>query len=464
MRVLLVQPPSAQHIGFQHMALSEPLGLEAVGGSIRDCHTVLLDMRLESDLEGYLERVKPDAVGIAVPFTTAVYKARQVAERVKKWSPATKVFIGGHHVALSPDDFFIPEVDAVVIGECEETMPELMEAFASGRDLSDVPGLAFLRGEEGVFSPRRPMIKDLSATPIPDREFAERYRERYFYKNHRPVTMVETTRGCPYRCSFCSVWKFYEGRYRSRDAERVVAELETVRSKSVFFSDDNFLHNVRRAERIRDLVVARGIDKRFGFQARTDTIAENPEIIAKWKEVGLDWVLIGFESFREEELAALNKRNSVKANEQAVKTLREHEIQIQAAFIVNPDYDRREFRQLGEYIRRLKLFSPQITILTPLPGTDFFKEKWNDLTSRNYELFDFFHALLPTKLPLEDFYKEFCKLYRRVGLPQTVRNVLTQPFAFKLRDAKTAYEVYNNMLRAKAYMRGHQESSLQPDH
>ena len=462
MKILLVQPESAQHIGFQHMAVTEPLGLEAAAASVPGAEVEILDLRLEPNLDAYLERMRPDIVGVGVPFTTAVYKSLEVAKRAKEFDPGIFTVMGGHHASLMPADFFLPYVDTVVVGECEDTFSELVGTLSEGGDWKEVRGLAWKEGEGGTYGPIRPLTKNLDATPIPNRQLTARYRDHYFYKTLKHLTLVETTRGCPYRCNFCSVWKFYEGRYRSRTAERVVEELDQVDTGSVLFSDDNFLHNVRRADRIAELLEKRHYRRRFGFQARTDTIAENPEIIERWRRLGLDWVLVGFESIHEEELAAMNKRNTMEANEAAVRILQKNGIQIQAAFIVNPQYDKREFRVLGEYIRRMKLFSPQITILTPLPGTDFFKEKWNELTSHNYELYDFLHVLLPTKLPLKDFYKQFCKLYRRVGLGQTVKTVLRNPFSFGWEDVTRAAYVFNNMLRAKAYLKGHKEDFPAP--
>lgn len=99
-------------------------------------------------------------------------------------------------------------------------------------------------------------------------------------------------------------------------------------------------------------------------------------------------------------------------NGEALKILRDHKIEVCASFIVDPQYERSDFERLRYYIRRWKLYSPSITVLTPLPGTEFFRRVKEKLTTQNWELFDLVHAVLPTRLSLADFYREFCELYK----------------------------------------------------
>ncbi len=178
-------------------------------------------------------------------------------------------------------------------------------------------------------------------------------------------------------------------------------------------------------------------------------------MIRRLRDAGLRWVLIGFESFDAEHLTKLNKRNNVAANMEAVKVLHDNNIEIWASFIVDPDFSRSSFRLLQKHIRQLKVSSCQITVLTPLPGTDLFAEKLQQLTSKNYELFDLFHAVLPTKLPLKQFYREFCKLYRRITVAPNIKALLKSPSNFSVGDIAQGIRLYNNMLRAKSYLKGH---------
>ena len=128
--------------------------------------------------------------------------------------------------------------------------------------------------------------------------------------------------------------------------------------------------------------------------------------------MGLGHVFIGFESLDEEELKAVNKKSSVETNEQALKIVQANGITVTSAFIINPDYGHKEFERLRNYIRDRGIPVPQFTVLTPLPGTDLFKEIEGKILTKNYELYDFLHSVVPTKLDPNEFYYEFASLYK----------------------------------------------------
>jgi len=187
---------------------------------------------------------------------------------------------------------------------------------------------------------------------------------------------------------------------------------QSIREKYIFLADDNFLLSVPRAKRIAELLIENRVRKRFSFQARSDAIVEHPEVIPLLRQAGFWKVFIGFEKIDEEAMGPLNKHNSVRNNEEALKILRAHGMEIIAAFIIDPSFQVKDFRRLRQYILDRKLYSPSLTILTPLPGTELFARVKEKLVTTNYELFDYVHAVLPTKLKLPDFYNEFTELYK----------------------------------------------------
>jgi radical SAM superfamily enzyme YgiQ (UPF0313 family) len=313
---------------------------------------------------------------------------------------------------LNPSDFSHPSVDAVVIGEGETTTPDLVSALECRRDIEHVPSLVINRRGQQKMTPLRENVKNLDSLPLPSRRLLQEYRGQYYLGFQKPLVTVETARGCPYRCEFCSVWKFYRGECRIKTPERVVEEIVPLRGKYLFFTDDNFFLSAQRAQRIAELLLERGIRKRITIQARSDTIVAHPELISLWEKAGLWKVFIGFEKIEDAELSALGKNNTVWNNEEALRILRSNKVEVCASFIVDTQYERKDFRKLHHYIRQWRLYSPSLSILTPLPGTDLFHRLKNRLTSRNPELFDLAHAVLPTRLNLRDFYREFSALYR----------------------------------------------------
>jgi radical SAM superfamily enzyme YgiQ (UPF0313 family) len=209
------------------------------------------------------------------------------------------------------------------------------------------------------------------------------------------------------------MWKVAKGKYRVRGPERIAAELAGIEEEYIDVVDDNTLHDVRRAERMYQAIKKRGIKKKYKLYARSDTVVKHPEIIEKWREIGLELLLIGFESFRDEELRAHRKQNTVQNNEEAIRILHANGVEIAAYFLIDPSYTVSDFLALGDYVERLNLTHPVFTILTPFPGTELFEKRHTEFTSWNYELFDFCHSLLPTKLPIEIFHECLANLYRR---------------------------------------------------
>jgi radical SAM superfamily enzyme YgiQ (UPF0313 family) len=411
MRVLLIQPPRSEHVvGFSKFGCPEPLALEILAASLPEHEVKILDMRIDSDLESLLPRFGPQVVGVT-GYTPNVPQMLDVCKQTKELDSAIVTVVGGYHATLCPEDFDTPDVDVIVVGEGERTLPELVGAIEDGGDLGEVAGLVFRKNDEQIATRSRELLRNLDESPAPARHLTEEYRDHYFFQFWSSPAPLETARGCPHRCKFCSVWVFHRSRCRFKSPERVVRELERVGGQIAYFVDDNFLQNLRRAERICDLAKEAGLKLRYWMQARSDSIVRRPELIERWARIGLSTVLVGFEKFREEELTDLRKRSSVKTNEEAARILRANGIDIWGAFIVDPTWSRSDFDDLIQYVRRLKISFPQFSVLTPLPGTDFFREKLGELTTRNYELFDFLHSVLPTKLPTIQFYGEMARLY-----------------------------------------------------
>lgn len=414
MKVLLVQPPQFGKPGFNKIALVEPLGLEMVAGALMPDHEVRIqDMRIDDRLEKAIADFRPDALGISCSFTIDVYRTRRIAKTARSCG-VPFVFVGGLHASLNPPDFNDDAIDCVVIGEGESGSRGLMTALTEGASLHDVPGLVINTEGGQAFTGPRERTHDLDELPFPARSLLPRNirgRGRYFFNFWKPLATIETARGCPYRCNFCSVWTFFNGRCTTKSPERVADELSRLDERYVLITDDNFLLSVKRAARIGEIIKERGIQKRYSFQARSDTIVKHPEIISQWRTVGLSHVFIGFESLNEKELEAVNKKNTVETNEQALQIVHDHGIAVTSAFIVNPDYGHGEFARLRAYITSRHIAAPQFTVLTPLPGTDLFRESKNRILTKNYELYDFLHSVLPTKLETSEFYKEFASLY-----------------------------------------------------
>ena len=168
----------------------------------------------------------------------------------------------------------------------------------------------------------------------------------------------------------------------------------------------------KRMKTLARLIREAGLRKKYFLYGRSDTITKNPDLLEQWRDVGLQRVFVGLEFFREQDLEFIRKGSTLDDNKRAARILQDLDIDIYASFIVRPEFTREDFAAFHQYCRDLDLTFASFAVLTPLPGTDFYAEVESQLITRNYDLFDFVHTVLPTELPLKEFYVEYSNLYR----------------------------------------------------
>ncbi len=413
MNILLIEPAKAPRtIGGEDVFLYEPLALEYLAAGMHQDHDAkILDLRLERNLLAALERFRPDIVGIT-SYTVHVNTVRAHFEQIKEWNPEVLTVVGGHHATVAPEDFSSPHIDLIVIGEGVFAFREIIDRFERRQGFDGIPGVAFARN--GALVRTEPtLVDDLDLFPFPDRRLTAQYRSQYFSEWMRPLASIRTSKGCPYRCKFCALWKLAGGRYLKRQPEKVVEELAGLDEEYVFFADDESLVDASRMKRLAELIREAGIRKRYFLYGRSDTIARNPELLELWRDVGLERVFVGLEFFRDEDLVEIRKGSTLHDNEQAVRVLQSLGLDIYASLIVRPEFERADFAACRQYCRALDLDFATFAMLTPLPGTDFYKEVKEQMITHDYDFFDFIHTLLPTTLPLRDFYEEYYQLYQK---------------------------------------------------
>ncbi len=411
MRVLLVEPAKAPlTLGGEDVFLFEPLALEYLAAGLVGDHDVRIhDQRLDHDVKGVFEEFRPDVVGVTA-YTVHVSVVRELCREIKSWSPEVLTVVGGHHATVAPEDFFSSFIDVVVSGEGVFPFREIVRRLERRVELTGIPGVAMAMGEKGV-GVGGPRDVDLDAFPFPDRSLTAAYRGEYYSEYMKPLASIRTSKGCPYRCNFCALWKLAGGHYFRRKPELIVEELATIDEEFIFFADDESLLDYGRMSKLAHLIDQAGLDKRYFLYGRSDTVARHPDLLEMWRDVGLERLFVGFESFREEDLEYINKDSTVEDNDKAARILNDLGVDIYASFIVRPDFDKEDFAAMRRYCRQLELSFASFAILTPLPGTDLYAEVKDEMLTHDTRYFDFLHTLLPTRLPLREFYEELNRLY-----------------------------------------------------
>ena len=417
MKILLIQPPTGKlTIGGDEFFINEPLSLEYLASGIKEQHEVkILDMRFDKNLDEILEKFNPDVAGIT-SYTVNVNTVKTLFEKIKLLNQKIFTVVGGHHATVVPEDFATPFIDLIVLGEGVFVFKEIISRLENKMNFDGIRGIAYKDKSEFV-KIQPDSITDLDVFPFPARELTEKYRKNYYTDWMKPLASIRTSKGCPFRCSFCALWKIANRKYIKREPENIVKELLEIKENFIFFADDESLVDVERMKRLAMLIKEAGIKKRYFLYGRSDTIAGNPELIGIWKEIGLERIFVGLESFKDEDLRYINKSSTIEHNKKAIEILQSFGIEIYASFIVRPDFSIEDFRALKKYCRNFSLTFPTFSVLTPLPGTDFYDEVKEQLITENSDLFDFIHSLLPTKLPMKEFYKNLISLYVKAKPP-----------------------------------------------
>ncbi|NBM17294.1 hopanoid C-3 methylase HpnR [Streptomyces sp. GC420] len=406
MRLLLVHPSALMYS--EIFLRLEPLGLERVAGAARDAgHDVrVVDLQVlgRRQLAKELKSFRPEALGISLNYLANIPEAIELAEQTKLAVPGCFVFFGGHSVSFVAEEVLEQArgaVDAVIRGEGEPAIAPLLAAVRD-RAVHDVPGLVTTSGR----GPAPQMLHSIDA-PLPARDLM-RNRRRYFIGELDPCASVEFTRGCPWDCSFCSAWTFYGRSYRRASPEAAADDLASIPEPNVFIVDDVAFIRPEHGEAIAAEVERRGIRKRYYLETRSDVLLRHPDVFARWHRLGLRYMFLGMEAIDAEGLDLYRKRVSPDENIRALETARRLGIQVAINLIVDPAWDEEQFR----VVREFALSVPEIvhfTVMTPYPGTEIWHTESRRLTTRDYRLFDIQHAVVPTTLPLDRFYRELVR-------------------------------------------------------
>jgi radical SAM superfamily enzyme YgiQ (UPF0313 family) len=418
MHVLLLRPvPENERFGLGPFFRIEPLGMEYIAAALEaNGHRVtLVDLRFSRPVEHYLAQCRPGLVGIAAMHALETDNVLALASRVRRAAPGVPLVIGGHTAAAYPGPFLNPDVDAVVLDDGERVMPRIVDALEKGRALTTVPGLA-TRGEaDAVIKTDGEMgTLPLDEVSLPARRHVEPWRHQYACLAHRPAYLVETARGCPFRCSFCSIWQLHARSVRERSIDAVCRDFASV-GDHVFVADDLFWYHPSRSLELARELIKRGIRKKWVLvQSRVDLVARHPELLEAWKPVAHEFdIFFGLEAATNEGLKGLVKDATVDHTEAAIDVARRSGYGVTGNFVIDPAWGEADFERLWAFVDRYKVYQAGFTILTPLPGTAYFEEMRQRLRARRWSHFDMHHLLWEPALGPERFFELYCETWRR---------------------------------------------------
>ena len=414
LRILLLRPrPPKETIGLQHVMICEPLELEYLVGNIdkAKASVKIIDMILEKKpIEFFINKYKPHIVGMTA-YITHVGAVKEMARKIKCLSNKTITVVGGVHAEVVPEDFTSKYIDYIICSNPVETFIKIIDRVRAGVDTKEIEG-AYVKGKKHI------RTSSYNILP-PDRSSVKKYRKKYYYMFHNPCALIKTSLGCPYTCSFCFCKEITGGKYFARKIDEVMEELESIKEREIYIVDDDFLFNENRLNLFCDELEKRNIHKRFLVYGRADFIASHEKVIGRLSRHGLSAVIVGVESVREKDLKDFNKRSSLENNEKAIRILQKYGIELYATMILQPDFTKKDFRQIEDYIIGLNVSFVNLQPLTPLPGTEIYDDyKDKILVSRkDYAMWDLAHIVLePKYMSIRQYYYQIIKTYARIVL------------------------------------------------
>ncbi|TVR83174.1 MAG: hopanoid C-3 methylase HpnR [Rhodospirillales bacterium] len=391
----------------------EPLGLELAAAAARGAgHQVaLIDLQVE-DHDRYfrwIEQWRPDVVAFSCNYLANIPEILDLSKQTRARKPNTFIVVGGHSASFTADEILEHgqgAVDAVLRGEGEAGLPPLLAAIRDDRTaVASLPGVVTRDGR----GPPPGFVHSLDDL-LPARDLL-RHRHKYFIGALDPAASIEFTRGCPWDCSFCSAWTFYGRSYRTRSADHVVEELKRIREPGIFIVDDVAFIQSRQGFEIGEAIAKAGIRKKYYLETRGDVLLRNKEVFRFWTALGLRYMFLGLEAIDAEGLAKHRKRISLGENFEALEFARSLGVRVAINIIADPDWDRERFRVVRDWCMEVPEIV-NISVNTPYPGTESWQTEARRLTTRDYRLFDIQHAVLPTRLPLAEFYEELIETQR----------------------------------------------------
>lgn len=381
-KVLLIYPRLADSI--EEKALL-PLSLLYISALLKDVNVRIIDQRVDKNWEKeLLDNLDEDVVCVGISSMTGpqLKHAIDISKTVKKVINVPVIW-GGVHASLVSEQTLNNEfVDIVVIGEGDRTFPELVSHLINKKDLDDINGIAYKKDGTIIFTAQRqvPNIDLLPKIPyhlVDINKYFGAYVGRRSQEPYERILAIQTSRGCPHRCEFCYNTTFNKRKWRGKDPDRVIAEINELVEKynitGIFLLDDNFFANIRRAKeilrRIKDLHI-----ELYNLTCRIDTFSYfDDEFLGFMEEVNVQTIFVGVESGSEDILKRLKKDISIEQVFISSEKLKNTNIKPTYSFMIGFPFetedDRRKTLRLIYLLKKQKrsaIFG--VSIFNPYPS------------------------------------------------------------------------------------------------
>jgi anaerobic magnesium-protoporphyrin IX monomethyl ester cyclase len=426
MRILMIQPN--YHSGGAEIAGNwPPSWVPYVGGALKTAGfteirfiDAMSNHIADSELAEQIRAYQPDVV-LATAITPMIYKSQSTLRLVKEICPNAKAIMGGVHPTYMYREVLHEAawIDYIIRGEGEEITVNLLRALASGTDVQDrhsISGIAFLEAGKVVATPAHPPINDLN-TLTPDWSLLDWDKYIYTPLNTR-VAVPNYSRGCPFRCRFCSQWKFWR-KYRSRSPKHFVDEIEQLvkEHKIGFFilADEEPTINKSRFVALCHELIERNLGIHWGINTRVTDILRDEKELPLYRKAGLIHVSLGTEAAAQLNLNLFRKETTIADNKRAVQLLRDNGILAEVQFIMGlPSETPKTIEETYQMARDWKADMTNWNMYTPWPFSELFQDVADKVEIRDYSHYNFVTPIIkPDNMTREEVLKGVLRNYAR---------------------------------------------------
>lgn len=405
MKVLLMMPPMSieeNYANLRTVAANMPsIGLAYVYSAFEEagCDVEFQDYQCKkvviNDIVDYISKEQYDLIGMQT-YITNMNRCFEVASLIKKKTPQSKIILGGPHATIFSDMVIAhPSVDYVAISEAEYTVKELIKCLGNNIEPNEVLGLYWKERNGKIHkNPRRPFAENLDKLPVPRYEIFN--PDNYFPAVHirgRRVHNIITSRGCPFKCTFCSATEVYGNRYRYQSIERSIREMKFLKDKmgvdSLQIYDDNFTTSRKRTKELCKKMIEESLDLQWVCYTRADTIGDD-EMLHLMKEAGCYMIVVGIENGNERILKLINKQLNLDIARRNLELAEKASINVLSSFMIGlPSETIDEIENTIEFSTTLALTYATYPIFTPYPGTPIYEDAKNHgtIVSDNFDEF-----------------------------------------------------------------------------
>jgi len=353
LRVLFVEPPKDFWFVMGEY-IPPPFGVLTLAAYLetnnKDVEVEVIDCQAEEmsweKLEKRIEAFQPDLVAPSGLGTCNVYNVLQTTNLTKQTSPEAKTVVGGQHFTALADETLKTQqnVDFIIRGEGEQTLAELVNSLEKDRPLDSVAGLSFRHKDHVIHNQDRKLIQDLNFLPMPAYNHVQQHMKKYYFalmaNKNTHFAIIEGSRGCFNKCSYCSQWKFWRETQRSKSPKRIADEIEYIHTEygtKFFWLTDDDTDLGPRMNELCDEIIGRELndDVTWFIQARCDEIMQARDLVPKMREAGNVWMLLGFDGPGAQTFEKFRrKRTNQSTAKESVELLSKNNILVQGTFII----------------------------------------------------------------------------------------------------------------------------------